>query len=274
MKNNFAKFSLTALTILSILFIYSCNKTTSDVSSQEAESTLAEKTYADVYQISQEADNGSLNSYKTEEASDVMSSCATITRDTISSPHTITVNFGTTNCLCEDGKNRRGAVVISYVGHYKDTGSVHNISFVDYYVNDNKVEGTKTVTNMGVNAAGYTYFNIHVDGRIIKADGSGTVIWTSDRVREWISGESTASRRDDIYRVTGSATGTTASGEPFTANITTPLTIDNSCRYRITAGVIENTRSSRGVRTIDYGSGTCDDEATVTVGSRTRTIHF
>jgi hypothetical protein len=28
------------------------------------------------------------------------------------------------------------------------------------------------------------------------------------------------------------------------------------------------------VRTIDYGSGTCDDEASVTVGSRTRTIRF
>ena len=274
MKNKLVKFSLTALTISSFFFLYSCNKTVSDVSNQETESVLAEKTYSDVYQISQEADNGSLNTYKFEEASDVMSTCATITKDTISSPHIITVNFGATNCLCEDGKNRRGSVIISYMGHYKDTGSVHNISFVDYYVNDNKVEGTKTVTNMGLNADGHTYFNIHVDGRIIKADGSGTIVWTSDRVREWISGESTTSRRDDVYRVTGSATGTTASGEPFTANITTPLTIDNSCRHRITAGIIENTRSSRGVRTIDYGTGACDDEATVTVGSRTRVIHF
>lgn len=274
MKNNLVKFSLTALTIFSILFVYSCNKTAAEIVNQETESALAEKTYSDVYQISQEADNGSLNSYKSEEASDVMSACATITKDTISLPHTITVNFGTTNCLCEDGKNRRGAVIIAYVGRYRDTGSVHNISFVDYYVNDNKVEGTKTVTNMGASADGYTFFNVHVDGRIIKADGSGTIIWTSDRVREWISGESTTSRRDDVYRVTGSATGTSASGEPFTANITTALTIDNSCRYRITAGIIENTRSSRGLRTIDYGTGTCDDEATVTVGSRTRVIRF
>lgn len=271
MKNHLIKTTLVLLSITAFSLLSSCNKIASGLGNDQ-DGALAENTYSDVYQISEEADNGSLNSFKTSEASDIMSTCATITKDTIAK--TITVNFGSTNCLCEDGKNRRGSVIINYTASYRDVGSVRTITFSDYYVNDNKIEGSKTVTNMGLNSDSHLYFNIHVDGRIIKADGSGTIVWTSDRVREWIEGESTTTRRDDLYHLTGSATGTTADGESFTANITAPLTIDLSCRYRITEGTIENTRGSRGTRTIDFGAGNCDDEAVVSVGSRTRTIHF
>jgi len=39
-----------------------------------------------------------------------------ITIDTISQPHTLTVDWGNTNCDCNDGKTRRGKIVTTYYG--------------------------------------------------------------------------------------------------------------------------------------------------------------
>ena len=50
-----------------------------------------------------------------------------------------------------DGKNRRGIINVSYTGSYRATGSVHTITFTDYFVNDNQLLGVKTVTNTGLN---------------------------------------------------------------------------------------------------------------------------
>lgn len=198
--------------------------------------------------------------------------CATVTRDTVSVPHTITIDFGTTNCTCLDGRVRRGQIIVSYNGKYKDSGYVHTISFNSYYVNDNRVLGTKTVQNMGHNSSGHSYYNITINGMMIRNATGDTASHTSNRVRTWITGENTPQRSDDSYSITGNGTLTKANGKSFSMSITSPLIVAINCKW-IKQGTISITpQGASSARLLDFGSGNCDDQATITVGAHSKTI--
>jgi hypothetical protein len=195
---------------------------------------------------------------------DALSNCATITRDTISNPHLMTIDFGTTNCLCNDGKYRRGQILVSYTGSYFAQGAVKTITFNNFYRNDNKVEGTRTVKNLGIDASGNMAWSISaVNMKITRTNGNSHT-WNSERTRTMIAGQNTNAWIDDQYSITGSGNGVNANGVSYTANITTPLHRALSCHW-IDSGVIAFTRSNGSTRTINFGSGSCDDQAVVTV---------
>lgn len=262
------------LAALAAITLSSCKKEKEepdkDTSAAE-DNALFEKTYNDASDIAdQAAISGSLSGYRIDDNSSALSHCAAITHDTVSNPHVLTIDFGSTNCLGHDGRYRRGQIIISYTGGYRDSGHVHTITFNNYYVNNYHVEGSKTVTNMGHNSSGHLYFNIQVNGLITSPNGPQRS-WTSSRQREWIQGESTLSWGDDIYLITGSASGTSFAGKAFSVTILTPLRVELSCRY-IVSGSFRLTIQDKPDRTLDYGSGSCDAYATVTINNQTYNI--
>jgi hypothetical protein len=236
-----------------------------------SDNNLAEASFNEVTNISDAAANGYLSStqYKSEMDTTVMG-CATVILDTVSTPHKIIIDYGPTNCTCGDGRQRRGKIITTFTGRYRDAGTVITHTFDNYFVNNNQIMGTKTVTNMGTNSSGHPYFNISVSGSVIKASG-GTITWSSTRVREWIAGYDTYILADDVYLITGSGSGTNASGTNFTVTITSALRIELSCP-RIVSGVIDITPSGKPTRTLNYGSGACDNQATVTINGNTYNI--
>jgi hypothetical protein len=264
---------IAASLLLSSIYLVSCKKdTTKDADTESAENNaLAESQYNDVTTlVDQAALSGDVtvgvaggNSANGTDGS-LGGPCATISIDTVTSPHSITINFGTANCLCKDGRNRRGKIIASYTGKYRNTGTVISISFDGYYVNDNQIKGTKTVTNMGPNNAGNIVYSIEVTGQIIKANNGGTITWTSTRQREWIGGASTLDLSDDAYSITGTASGTNAKGNAYTISITKPLVRKMNCRW-FESGTLDVTPEGKPVRTLDYGSTGCDANATVTI---------
>ena len=240
-----------------------------------SDNALAESSFSDASNISDQAAAGNLTSYlSANNGSDergLLSTCATITHDTTTNPRTIIVDFGTANCLCNDGRFRRGIVNVSYSGHYRDSASTHTITFTNFFVNDNQVTGSHSVTNNGHNNNGHLTFTIAVTGTIIKANNGGTVSWTSNRIREWSEGESTAILSDDVYLITGSANGTHSNGNSFTAIITTALKVKMNCHH-IVSGGLDLTPSGKPTRSIDWGNGTCDNQATVTINGHVYNI--
>lgn len=202
----------------------------------------------------------------------ILGSCATVTRDTTSSPRKITIDFGTTNCLCNDGRLRRGTIILTYSGKYRDSGSVHNFGLDGYYINNNQILGGKTVTNMGRNTSGQLHYNVNVNGMIILNTSGDTIKHTATRTRTWIAGESTTVYNDDEYRIAGSGSNTRANGKVVTYNITTPLLLTLNCKW-IKEGTIAITPAgASSARTLDYGTGACDDQATISNNGRTRSI--
>ncbi|TND09332.1 MAG: hypothetical protein FD123_1419 [Bacteroidetes bacterium] len=276
------KYFLNAITILAAVSftLTSCKKEDEDTDTSGAsDNALAESTYQDAANIADEAGTGALSNYRIDpENGGLLTTCATITRDSANSADadTITVDFGSVNCYCNDGRNRRGKILIVYNGTYRDSGSTWTITFDNYFVNDNQVMGSKTVTNNGHNSAGHLVYSINVNGTILLANNGGTITWTSQRQREWTAGESTPVWYDDTYSITGSASGTGASGNTFTANITNPLIRNMAfgCRRHFVQGTFEFTPSNKPMRTVDFGNGACDDIATVTINNHVYTIHL
>jgi hypothetical protein len=250
------------------------------------DNSLAETTFNNINDIVNEAisrgDSGLQSFRKGSGENSFLSTCATVTVTPATQPATggtITVDFGSTSCQCHDNRFRRGIINISYTGAYRDSGTVISIGFNNYFTgkttaNMFQVTGTKTIANKGHNSNGNINFDITVDGHLINSNGV-TMDWSSTRNREWISGFGTYPWTDDQYRITGSSSGKNFEGNTFTVIITSPLLINLSCSNMtnvITQGVFELTPQDKPTRTLDYGDGTCDDKATITVNGQSFTI--
>jgi hypothetical protein len=260
-----------ALGFMALLLTFaftSCKKDLkSDTDVQSAENnSMAESNYNDVTTlVDMSYTAGTSMNFREMNEDDLLgSSCVTVTLDTVSSPRVITLDFGTANCMCVDGRNRRGKIIATYTGKYKDAGTVVNISFDNYFVNDHQIKGTHKTTNMGYNAAQHLVYKVEVNGQIVKANSGGTITWVSNREREWVAGAGTLSILDDTYSITGTANGTNADGTSYAIAITAPLVRKMNC-FWFESGKLDVTPSGRLTRTLDYGTSGCDNKATVTI---------
>jgi len=228
------------------------NKATEDTGYAD-DHAASEQVFDDAQNISDQASSitsGSAMDYRT--TATTIGGCATVTRTT----GMITIDFGTTNCTCKDGRKRRGKIIVTYTGAYTDPGSVHTITFEDFYQNDNKITGTKTVTNMGTNSSGQPFFNVHISGSVTFATG-GTVSTEWTRVRTWTQGYTTTDLSDDVYEITGSGTLTRRTGQVVSITITKALVIALNCRW-VEAGSVSFAISTGQTRTLNFGDTPVD----------------
>lgn len=196
--------------------------------------------------------------------------CLTITNDTTVTPRLLTLDYGTTPCLCNDGRYRRGIIQIAYTGNPPAIGSTATITYNNYFVDRHQISGSRTFEHT-------TYPGTTNPARIRTANITVTaprgIAMTRTEVDtiEFFAGSATDTiQSDDIFLIRGSASGTRRN-RTYSRVINTPLRREAACRW-LTAGNVTMTMGSRPARTIDYGTGTCDDQATVTVNGTTRTI--
>ena len=192
----------------------------------------------------------------------------TVIIDLNAMPHTMLINFGTVNCEGTDGRNRRGSILVTFTGAYSDQGTVITITPQNYYVNDHRVQGSKTVTNMGLDQDGHPYFTVSVAGTVTAPDNSWTSTHNANRVRTWFAGDDTATPWDDVYLITGSGNGINRNGLPYSLAITQALRIEIGCPW-IVSGKLDITPDALSTRSVDFGSGSCDDDLSVTVDGTT-----
>jgi hypothetical protein len=285
MKTNHLTIGIAVIVIAFASTFTSCKKDKNEPeekdkdTSSASDQSLASSIDNDMTSIADEAGRTyTISSFKTSGIEGLLAaSCATVTVDSSSAPsRTITVNFGTTNCLCNDGRYRRGAIAYSFTGKYRDSLTVITVTPQNYFVNDNQVIGYKTITNQGHNAENHLVYQITANMQIIKSGGTGTITWQANRTREWIVGENTLTWSDDIYSITGTANGTNASGNSFSSLITSPLIRNMAvgCRKYFISGVLEHTPNGRATRYINFGSGTCDNIATVSINGESYTVEL
>ncbi len=259
-----------------ILFSLDSCKKNNDAASISADTqaaqdnAYAEGTYSDAYNavdVAARSNGGSL--FKTGAPQlDMMSGASvTITFDSLSVTRKITIDFGTST-LCRDGRTRSGQIIATWNGWYRDSGTVITISFNNYTVNGDKVTGTKTVTNLGHNSSGNIHYSIVVKDASITTS-TGTITWASTRDNEWFAGEKTWDWSDDVYHVTGSASGTTRNGQAYTITVIKPLVVALNCHWIEQGSFDISTSASTSSGVVDYGNGTCDDQATFTYNGKT-----
>jgi hypothetical protein len=150
---------------------------------------------------------------------------------------------------------------------------VVSISLTDYTVDGYAVEGTVTATNAGISDRGYPSYEMEVsNGGLTYPSGDATA-WNGTTLYELAEGANTnfdtdglAGITDDVYHIGGTISGTNRNGSAYTANVTEYLIRDMSCKW-ITQGRMELTPGNGATRTIDFGEGNCDPQATFSLGN-------
>lgn len=185
-------------------------------------------------------------------------------------PKVITIDYGE-GCEGFFGKTRSGMIKITLTARYRVEGSTKTVELINYKINNLKVEGTKVISNDGRNENGNLTFTVQLtNGKVITEDEK-VISREFTRIREWTAGERTPNHWDDVYSITGSASGTNIKGISYTRTITNPLVKAASCVF-IQSGTVVREVEGRPTSTLDYGDGECDNEATISIGDITKTI--
>jgi hypothetical protein len=252
--------------------LFSCNRqsVTDDTASITNDDNSAENAFYDLKVAGDAAGTDATSTQKSIEKGLKKDSCVTvkfINFDTISKSGKLQLDFGSSNCPCEDGKNRKGKIEVEYKPVKGIIGSEVIYTPDQYFVNDFGVSGKKSVKI----TAPYTWTIKVENGVVTKPDGK-TVTWSSDRVRKMVSGMNTPLNfTDDSFEVTGTSSGKNSAGNDYSFETETPLLFSYGCQY-ISSGKLKIKRSGKKDAVVDYGDGTCDDKGTVTVGTWTKDI--
>ncbi|MFW5761570.1 MAG: hypothetical protein ACOCXH_11375 [Cyclobacteriaceae bacterium] len=184
--------------------------------------------------------------------------------------NTITVDFGE-GCEGPAGRFRKGKIILTYTGKYFEPGAVISLTFEEFYLNDKKLEGTRTVTNLSASVDDYPKHNIKLaGGKITWPDGT-TMTRETNRTRTW---KRAANPVNDEIEVFGTAKGTNKNGVSYTSTVAeaTPIIMKRACwASRVfvpVQGIKVIIRAEKPSVTIDYGDGNCDTMAAITLGER------
>jgi len=274
---------LIMVTALAVLSFSSCkkDKSTSGAIDQTSvnladDDAVTDVVYEDVFNT---ADNATIMLDQIGKSLDASAetiftdSCPTITviRPTSALwPKIVTVDYGT-SCTGINDNVRSGKIVIEVTGPRLQEGSKRTITFINYFFNGIKVEGTKVLENMGYNNSQNLVISVRLtDGKLTLPDGT-TIERTVDHQREWIAGLLTKNIWDDECLITGTATGKNIDGITYTNTILTALHWTRACRF-IESGVVNIQMAGKEAVQLDYGNGDCDAKAVVTRGDMSKEI--
>ncbi len=253
--------AMMALAIFSFAFT-SCEK--------EADTSLAvtETTVSDYDALLSIMDLGDLDeSTETSAKSTELERCFDVTIHTNDNgefwPRAWTFTYADATCTDPHGNSRSGIIDIVLTDHWKNENSSRTVTYNDFFFNDDKIEGTRSIMNTGLNNAGFlTFARKFEDAKITKPDGA-IMTWNTERFVEMTAGSETFPFADDEYLVTGGATGTNYDGVNFTVAITEALHYRTGCFFPI-SGLVTIEADGQSPIVIDYGTDECDNLATST----------
>jgi hypothetical protein len=194
---------------------------------------------------------------------------------TDSFPATLTIDFG--NGCTWRGHNMSGKVVLEVSGKVSAGNATMNGSFEQLSVDGNTLSGKINVTT---GAAGQSLRNMtfsFTDGKVTTAEGKSVLIASVVATRTQVEGQLTTvstggliAFQDDVFEISFSGNGTGSDGDAFTLSTPTALRRSMTCRW-IATGKVE-IKSGIKTASIDFGTGTCDDEAIITVAGEVKTV--
>lgn len=280
--------SLIFLAVAGLMYVTGCKKdnnnttttTTTDYTAA-TDNSEAEISANDVLNVSDAVVNDYTSSKSNKDTIKFKWNCANVTKIKLANgskfERKIIIDFGTTDLTCFGLKTRRGQIILWLTGRYYFKGFEDSITFNNYYVNDKGISNTSwhVVKNIGQQNGNLTW-TVNVNLTITRQDGAYHT-WISTRQRELLNvaladtaTTGWATNLPYVYQITGSAYGVNSKGVSYTATIVIPLIKAFDCWW-IEKGSI-NFQIKGYTIVLDYGDGTCDDQATVTFNSKTYNI--
>ncbi|OYU84071.1 MAG: hypothetical protein CFE24_08535 [Flavobacterium sp. BFFFF2] len=208
----------------------------------------------------------------------ILPACAMMTTVATNTSWTRTIDFGTTGCIMPSGNALKGKLIATGAIPYSPTNYTVTYSFDNFYHNEIKVGGTRTVTRTfaasTLSSTPHPIYNIDLNNMTLTFPNLGTYTRAGNRIREFVSGFGSPTPLDNIYLITGQWETTRPNGTSHSTTVSTPIKIDMSCQYKLTAGVLRLTKNAH-YADINYGTGDCDNIYTVSIdGSAPVTRYF
>jgi hypothetical protein len=253
-----------------LIGFYSCERIKENTSTTSSvDNSMAEALFNDVFSLVDE--NVKCSASASSNNNDTCSDITTTMLDSASMHRLISIDFGD-GCQCSDGRTRSGIINIEIDGNYLTPGTKTTINLQNYHVNGSKVEGQKEITHLTSGSSNNPSFKVKViSGQITQTDNS-VINWESERTNEWIEGSTTPDYIwDDVYHIYGGSSGINSQGRAYTVTITDQLEKAMGCRW-VKDGVIQLQPENLNTRNIDFGDGTCDNDAVVSIGNKSFNI--
>jgi hypothetical protein len=177
-------------------------------------------------------------------------------------PVTFQIDYGT-GCVGSDGVLRTGKINFTTAKRWSVYNNTVTIDLVGYKANTVSYSGQLKITRPDSLTITTEVINGHC------TDGNWNIDYACTKTMKQIAGYNTKGDvSDDEFSFTGSSNGKNREGRNFTTSITNALIKKMACKY-ISSGTLELTPDGFKTRTVDFGSGTCDDDATFTVNGQT-----
>jgi len=197
--------------------------------------------------------------------------CPNVDIDTAATgyPITITLNYGDSTVL-NNGRVISGSIVVVISGPKKTDGTTRTITYTNFSVDSVIVNGTVSELFNGDDSLSR---KISVSDDLTFAYPDTTVYErVGERVHNWLEGLNTPlDPEDDKIEITGTVTITSSLGNTYKKAIVEPLIRLGSCKYYV-QGISEITLDSEVISSTNYGDGTCDNEAVLTLSGQDSTI--
>lgn len=227
----------------------------------------------------------SFSSKSTVTFKSLLPECAKITTELSQGKWTRIIDFGSLGCTLPNGNVLKGKIIITFANDFTSKEQVINFTFENFYHNDNKIEGSQSITRTLKTSA--LLAEIHpvttLNLKLTITDAAGqTYERTGTRVREMVEGYATLGNwEDNVFLVWGSGKSKLKNGITISNTINdNPLRYVASCKLPFpTKGTIIHTKTSADNTVIketkvDFGNGNCDKLATITIDGITKEIEL
>ena len=169
-----------------------------------------------------------------------------------------------TGFVGSDGIPRTGAYRIKTLKRWSSLNNTVTIDLVNF-----KVNGTITYAGQikitRTNALSVTLEVLNGSC----TNGAWNITYIGSKTITQTGGQNTPNiESDDVISISGSSSGVNREGRAFSSSIGTPLIKYSNCKM-ICAGTLNLTPEGFKTRTVDFGNGACDDDATYTVNGQT-----
>ena len=179
-------------------------------------------------------------------------------------PRTLVLDFGD-GCEDEQGRVRSGQIHIEMSGAMLTNGSIRTVTMSDFQVGEVSITGTRVTTSLGYTESGNPAFDRVVELDMVRNGNTMSREHATSVV--WISGHETPECGDNVFEITGSGNCTRPNGAVVSRTILEALVLDHACGYIVQGVVVVD--APNGPREIDFGDGTCDSLASMTVDGET-----
>jgi hypothetical protein len=274
--NDLKKLIVIFLAISGVLIFNSCSKEESEGIPLELKTTISDYLFVvNSFSLNDVDELTSDEESKTKSAT--IASCLTVTINENESgefwPRNWTLDYGSENCELFSGLKKRGKIHVNISDFWRNESSIKEISFEDYYFNENKLQGIKSILNTGLNENGNLTFTKTISDATVTYANNTSISWNCEKICELTEGGSTFIFAYDVWSVSGSGSGVNLDSKNYTITIKSPLIYNNGCFYPV-SGEVEINTVDEEIQTINYGNGVCDNIVSITTGDVTEEIEL